>query len=207
MLIPLIPWKITPVILSNEKVSLIPITLNDYDTLHELLVTENMDNYWYTAIPNVKTLRSEIENRIALASTNDMITFVVIDKLKNQTVGMTSYTAIDKQNHRLEIGYTWYIPSAQKTHINLNCKLLLLTHAFESLQANAIEFRTHSMNFQSQNAIIKLGAKLDGVLRSHRCQVDEHGHKVLRDTHVYSILQHEWLTVKVNLKHRLQKYE
>jgi RimJ/RimL family protein N-acetyltransferase len=102
---------------------------------------------------------------------------------------------IDAVNHRVEIGSTWYRKSVQRTAINTQCKLLLLTHAFEALGCIAVEFRTHAFNHQSRKGIERLGAKLDGILRSH--QIAANG--TLRDTYVYSIIASEWPTVKANL--------
>ena len=108
---------------------------------------------------------------------------------------------MDETNRRLEIGHTWYAQSVQRTAINTECKLLLLTHAFETLRCIAVEFRTHWMNHQSRAAIARLGAKQDGVLRNHQRMPDGS----LRDTVVFSIIESEWLTVKRHLQYKLEQ--
>ena len=115
---------------------------------------------------------------------------------------MTTYLNGDAVNKRLEIGATWYRKSAQRSGINTECKLLLLQHAFEVLQCIAVEFRTHFFNHQSQRAILRLGAKLDGVLRSHQLASDG----TLRDTCVYSIIASEWPTVKSHLRWQMLRW-
>jgi RimJ/RimL family protein N-acetyltransferase len=116
-------------------------------------------------------------------------------------IGATRYCNIDSTNKRLEIGYTWYALSYQRSAINTECKLLLLTHAFEVLDCNAVEFRTDWFNQRSQKAIERLGAKRDGILRSHMILPDGR----VRDTVVYSILKHEWAGVKANLEFKLKR--
>jgi RimJ/RimL family protein N-acetyltransferase len=112
---------------------------------------------------------------------------------------MTTYCNVDAVNRRVEIGYTWYRTSVQRTALNTECKLLLLAHAFDTLGCIAVEFRTSSFNVRSRRAIERLGAKLDGVLRSHAV----HSNGSLRDTYVYSIIAAEWPAVRANLEHQL----
>lgn len=126
-----------------------------------------------------------------------------LDKSTGKIIGTTRYCNIDVPNKRLEIGYTWYAKSYQKTGVNKACKYLLLQHAFEKLNAIAVEFRTHWHNHPSRTAILKLGAKQDGILRSHRIQADGS----LRDTVVFSIIQPEWTTVKKSLEFQMHKYD
>jgi RimJ/RimL family protein N-acetyltransferase len=119
----------------------------------------------------------------------------VIDAATAKAVGMTTYTNVDATNRRVEIGATWYRKSMQRSAINTQCKMLLLEHAFESLRCIAVEFRTHAFNARSRRAIERLGAKLDGILRSH--QLAANG--TLRDTCVYSIIACEWPAVRAHL--------
>jgi RimJ/RimL family protein N-acetyltransferase len=128
-----------------------------------------------------------------------MLPFAVIANSNNKAAGMTTYMNADAANRRLEIGSTWYRKSVQRTQLNSECKLLLLQHAFETLDCIAVEFRTHFFNRQSRTAIERLGAKLDGILRSH--QLAANG--TLRDTCVYSIVAAEWPAVKANLSWHL----
>jgi RimJ/RimL family protein N-acetyltransferase len=134
-----------------------------------------------------------------------MCPFAVIDPATGQAVGMTTYMNIDAANRRVEIGSTWYRQSAQRTPLNTEAKRLLLAHAFEQLKCIAVEFRTHFFNQQSRRAIERLGAKLDGVLRSH--QINPHPLAVgaLRDTCVYSIIASEWPNVRAHLDYQLSR--
>ena len=115
---------------------------------------------------------------------------------------MTTYLNADAVNKRLEIGATWYRKSVQRSGINTECKMLLLQHAFEALNCIAVEFRTHFFNHRSRRAILRLGAKLDGILRNHQLASDG----TLRDTCVYSIIAGEWPTVKSHLTWQMQKW-
>jgi len=160
---------------------------------------------WYTTIPAPQAMRAEIERRLALQAAGSMLPFAVREMKSDGTpgrlAGMTTYMHIDAANRRLEIGSTWYRQSVQRTALNTECKLLLLTNAFETLGCIAVEFRTHFFNQQSRKAIERLGAKLDGVLRSH--QIMRNGS--LRDTCVYSLVAGEWPAVKAHLQHQLAR--
>jgi len=139
-----------------------------------------------------------------------MTPFAVMDMRENvpthgKLIGMTTYMNIDAPNRRLEIGSTWYAKSVQRSAINTECKFMLLTHAFELLNAIAVEFRTHWFNQQSRAAIERLGAKLDGVLRHHQINVHPDAKGTLRDTCVYSIIKDEWPAAKAHLTYRLGK--
>lgn len=160
---------------------------------------------WYTSIPAPKAMRAEIERRLNLHVHGSMLPFAVREMKSDGTpgrfAGMTTCMNIDMDNRRLEIGSTWYRQSAQRTALNTECKLMLLGHAFDTLDCIAVEFRTHFFNHQSRKGIERLGAKLDGVLRSH--QLCANGS--LRDTCVYSIIASEWPAVKAHLTHQLAK--
>ena len=140
----------------------------------------------------------EIDRRLGLQAAGSMLPFTVFDA-DGRIVGMTTYMNIDAANRRVEIGSTWYAKSAQRGPLNTQCKLLLLRHAFETLNCIAVEFRTHFFNHQSRRAIERLGAKQDGILRSH--QIAPNG--TLRDTVVYSITAAEWPTVQTHLEFQL----
>src|SRR5262249_14106457 len=122
---------------------------------------------WYTFIPAPENMRADIEQKLLLQANGIRLSFAVIDNRLRTAIGVTSYLNIDAPNRRLEIGGTWYRKSAQRTAINTECKLMLLSHAFETLDCVAVEFRTHFFNRRSRAGIERLGAKLDGVLRSH----------------------------------------
>jgi RimJ/RimL family protein N-acetyltransferase len=156
---------------------------------------------WYTMIPEPDGISDEIQRRLELREQGNMLPFTIIDKSSEKPVGMTTYMNIDAISPRLEIGSTWICPSVQKTLINTECKYLLLQHAFEELHCIAVEFRTHFVNHQSRRAIERLGAKFDGVIRSH--MIMQNG--TVRDTAIYSILRGEWPTVQANLQWQLEK--
>ena len=174
------------------------------DQKHEQDLRESVEDgqlyeLWYTTVPKAEGIRLEIERRLALREVGSMFPFAVIEQSSTKAVGMTTYMNIDALNKRVEIGSTWYRKAIQRTPINTECKLLLMTHAFEELNCIAVEFRTHIMNQKSRQSIERLGAKLDGILRSH--SILENG--TLRDTAVYSVIESEWPAVKVNLQHKL----
>ncbi len=152
---------------------------------------------WFTSVPTPHTTENWVHTRLA-----DPVgcTFVVRG-LDGAVIGSTSYLNIDGPNRRLEIGATWYVTEARRTGVNTEAKLLLLTHAFDALGCVAVEFRTHFFNTVSRTAIERLGAKQDGVLRSHQLLAD--GSR--RDTVVYSFLDIEWPALRSNLKHRLDR--
>lgn len=155
---------------------------------------------WFTSAPTPESADEWIAGRLAAQTPDTGLTFVVRDK-RGDVVGSSSYCHVDNPNRRLEIGYTWYRQSVRRTGVNTESKLLLLTHAFDELGCVAVEFRTHFFNSTSRAAIERLGAKLDGVLRSHQLLPD--GSR--RDTVVYSILDIEWPSVRNNLLFRLDR--
>jgi RimJ/RimL family protein N-acetyltransferase len=187
--------------LHGQQVSVVPLSHSHHDDLVEALKDGELWNLWYTTIPTPDRLRSEIDRRLELQKQGSMIPFAVIEKSTNEAVGMTTFMNIDAVNRRVEIGSTWYRKRVQRSALNTECKLLLLTHAFEQISCIAVEFRTNFFNQQSRVAIERLGAKLDGVLRQHQIA----GNGILRDTCVYSILDREWPTVKAHLTHQLCK--
>jgi N-acetyltransferase len=145
-------------------------------------------------------MAAEIERRLGLLARDSMLPFTVLDA-DGRVAGMTTYMNVDGANRHVEIGSTWYAKRVQRSALNTECKLMLLTHAFEMLDCIAVEFRTHRLNTQSRRAIERLGAQLDGILRSH--QISPNGS--LRDTAVYSITAAEWPTVRAHLQFQLRK--
>jgi N-acetyltransferase len=184
-----------PVTLRSERVNLEPLDQRHCDDLVEAVKDGALWTLWYTSVPSPEGMQADIERRLALQAAGSMLPFTVVDNTTGRAVGMTTYMNVDANNRHVEIGSTWYRKSVQRTALNTQCKLMLLTHAFETLDCIAVEFRTHAFNHQSRRAIERLGAKLDGVLRSH--QIASNG--TLRDTYVYSIIASEWPTVKANL--------
>lgn len=185
----------------GKYVSVVPLTKEHETDLADAAADGDLHKLWYTMIPEPEDVGLEIERRISLRKEGSMLPFAIIDKSNGRAVGMTTYMNIDAPNRRVEIGSTWYRKSVQRSPINTECKLLLLEHAFEKLECVCVEFRTHFINHQSRRAIERLGAKLDGILRSNMVMANG----TIRDTAVYSIVAHEWPTVKANLKWQLDK--
>jgi RimJ/RimL family protein N-acetyltransferase len=191
---------VAPHSLHGQHVSLVPLGQSHRDDLIEATRDGELWKLWYTTIPTPESMSAEIDRRLGLQQQQSMLPFAVIEKSSGQAVGMTAFMHIDAANRRVEIGSTWYRKRVQRSALNTECKLLLLTHAFDELQCIAVEFRTHFFNHRSRAAIERLGARLDGVLRQHMFA----SNGTLRDTCVYSILDREWPTVKANLLYRLE---
>ena len=191
---------IAPVTLHGPHAALEPLTGDHRAALVEAVKDGELWKLWYTAIPTPEGMQAEIERRLGLQERGSMLPFTVKDAA-GRVVGMTTYMNIDSANHRVEIGSTWYASSAQRSALNTQCKLLLLTHAFETLDCIAVEFRTSFFNQRSRAAIQRLGAKPDGILRSHM----RHADGSLRDTCVYSIIAAEWPSVKSHLQFQLTR--
>jgi N-acetyltransferase len=190
------------VTLQGKHATLVPLTMAHHDGLCEAVRDGELWKLWYTSIPSPEAMAKEIDRRLGLQQLGSMNPFCVLDA-KGDPIGMTTYMNIDQENRRLEIGSTWYRQSAQRTAINTECKLLLLRHAFMKLDCIAVEFRTHFFNHQSRRGIERLGAKLDGVLRSHQINRHPDAKASIRDTCVYSILVNEFPAVDANLSFRL----
>ena len=193
------PW-LEPVSLSGPHAQLKPLSQDHCDGLTEAVKDGELWKLWYTFIPKAEDMRKEIDRRLGLQAEGSMLPFTVFDADGN-IAGMTTYMNVDAPNRRVEIGSTWYAKRVQRSALNTQCKLLLLSHAFEKLDCIAVEFRTHFFNHQSRRGIERLGAKLDGILRNH--QIAPNG--TLRDTVVYSIIPSEWPTVKAHLNYQLNE--
>jgi len=193
-------WPL-PTTLQGEHVTVAPLRGDHHDALVDVVRDGEIWKLWYTKVPSPEGMQADIERRLGLQERGSMLPFVIVDKARNKIVGATSYMNIDADNRRVEIGSTWYAQSAQRTGINTECKYLMLSHAFETLDCIAVEFRTHHLNRQSRAAIERLGAKLDGILRSHWRLANG----ALRDTCVYSIVAAEWPTVKAHLEWQMTK--
>ena len=194
-----------PVTLSGAHVQLEPLRVEHHDALVEAVRDGELWQLWYTAIPTPEGMAAEIERRLQLQAQGSMCPFAVIDPTTGLAVGMTTYMNIDAIHRRVEIGSTWYRRSMQRTPLNTEAKRLLLAHAFEQLNCIAVEFRTHFFNQPSRRAIERLGAKLDGVLRSHQINRHPMGAGALRDTCVYSIIASEWPNVRAHLDFQLSR--
>lgn len=182
-----------PRVLRDRGVRLEPLTEDHDDELGRAVL--ELDELWTTLQPTPETLSAYLREARAMVRAGSARVFVVRAEESGAVVGCTRYCNVDAVNRRLEIGYTWLVPSARRTGVNTAAKYALLSHAFEEGRAIAVEFRTHWHNRRSRAAIERLGAKLDGVLRQHRRDPDG----AFRDTVVYSILDSEWPTVRKGL--------
>ena len=189
----------TPILLRGVGVALEPLTHAHHDDLCDATRDGELWKLWYTIVPSPEGMRAEIDRRNTLLQKGTMLPWAVRDLASGKVVGMTTYMNIEAEKPRVEIGSNWYARSVQRTALNTECKLLLLTHAFDTLDCIAVEFRTSFFNFPSRRAIERLGAKSDGILRNHMRMPDG----TLRDTCVYSILPGEWPAVKKNLLFKL----
>lgn len=194
---------IDPLTLTGRHVTLEPLALQQRDALALAAADGEVWRRWYTSVPAPAAMQAEIQRRLELQAQGSMLPFAVRRNDTGALCGMTTYMNVDRTNHRVEIGSTWYAGSAQRTAVNTEAKLLLLTHAFETLDCIAVEFRTHWMNQPSRAAIARLGAKQDGILRNHQRLADGS----LRDTVVFSIIESEWPMVRRHLQFKLERQE
>jgi RimJ/RimL family protein N-acetyltransferase len=193
------PW-LEPITLRGAHARLEPLSQDQCPGLTEAVKDGELWKLWYTFVPTADGMAREIERRLGLQAAGSMLPFTVFDA-DGKISGMTTYMNVDTPNRRVEIGSTWYAKRVQRSAVNTECKLLLLTHAFEKLDCIAVEFRTHFFNQQSRRGIERLGAKQDGILRSHSIAANG----TLRDTVVYSIIASEWPTVKAHLEYQLNE--
>ena len=191
---------IEPVTLVGRHATIEPLDASHVAPLAEAASDGELWRLWYTGVASPERMAGYVAAALDMRERYDAMPFVVRDAT-GAVVGSTRYFNVDVANRRLEIGHTWYARRAQRTPLNTECKLLLLTHAFEKLGCIAVEFRTHRLNTQSRRAIERLGAQLDGVLRAH--QIGRDG--TLRDTAVYSITAAEWPTVRSHLDWQLTR--
>jgi len=189
------------VVLSGYGVSLLPMTLSHEEGLKAAAADGELWRLRVTSVPEPAETRAYIETALAGKRASQRLPFVVVNDEDGQIIGSTSFHDIVPAVRRLEIGYTWYAKRVQRTHVNTACKLLLLTHAFETLKSNVVGWRTDNFNFASQRAIERLGAKKDGVIRGHALRRDG----TIRDTVMYSLHAGEWPEVKAHLLARLDR--
>jgi RimJ/RimL family protein N-acetyltransferase len=192
------PWP-PAVTLRGDHAILQPLSRDHIPALAEAVKDGDLWALWVTSVASPEEMAADVDRRLGLRDVGSSLPFTVLAVASGEPIGMTTYMNIDAVNRRLEIGATWYRRAVQRTPVNTECKLMLLRQAFEELGCIAVEFRTHFFNVASRRAIERLGAKLDGVLRSH--SIGRTGE--LRDTCVYSIIQSEWPAVRENLAWRL----
>jgi RimJ/RimL family protein N-acetyltransferase len=192
---------VEPVILSARGVELVPLALEHEAGLRAAASDGALWNLRVTSVPEPEYTRKYIEDALAMREAGNRFAFAVRDSATGTVLGSSSYHDIIPAVKRVEIGYTWYGKSSQRSHVNTTCKLLLLTHAFEVLQCNVVGWRTDNFNFASQAAIERLGAKKDGVIRGHALRRDG----TIRDTVMYSLRAGEWPEVKAQLLYLLDR--
>ena len=188
--------------LLGEHVILEPLSLDHVPGLTLAASDGELWKLWFTQIPDADGMKAYVEYALACENQGEAVAFAVRDKVSGNIIGCTRICHWDQPNRRLEIGYTWYGEAYQRSSVNTECKLLLLSYAFEQLDAIAVEFRTHWHNHKSRAAIARLGAKQDGVLRNHKIHPDGE----IRDTVVFSIIANEWPVVKKSLCYKQQQY-
>lgn len=192
--------KILDLHIEGNLVRLEPMDILHRNDLLSAATDGQLWDLWFTSVPSEFSIDDYMSKAFRDRDQGLAYPFVIIRKADNKIVGSTRYCNMEPANRRLEIGYTWYAQSVQRTGVNTECKYLLLRHAFEQLDLIAVEFRTHWYNTKSRNAILRLGAKQDGVLRNHRIDADG----AIRDTVVFSIIRDEWLAVKRSLEFKIR---
>lgn len=185
--------------LTGNLARLEPLAPEHAEELAEAVAEGDLYKTWYTRLPSPDGMAAEIRNRLSQHDDGTVVPWTIRRRSDNRAIGMTTFLNIRADNRRLEIGSTWIARSAQGTGLNTEVKLLQLTHAFETLDCIAVEFRTHWHNHQSRRAIAALGAKQDGVLRNHDLWQDG----TVRDVVVFSIIDGEWPTVRLSLTEKL----
>ena len=192
---------VEPITLSARGVTLAPLALEHEAGLRAAAADGALWNIRVTSVPEPQDTRKYIEDALAMREAGNRFAFCVLDETSGRVLGSSSYHDILPAVKRVEIGYTWYAKSVQRSHVNSTAKLLLMTHAFETLGCNVVGWRTDNFNFASQAAIERLGAHKDGVLRGHALRRDG----TIRDTVMYSLRAGEWPEVKAQLLHSLDK--
>lgn len=196
------PW-LEDTDMTSRSVTLTPMLSSHRNELVRAASDGELWNLWFTSVPGEKSIDDYIGFALSEKAAGRALPFVVRENDTGDIIGSTRFCNIENVHRRAEIGYTWYAKRSQRTSVNSECKLSMLSYAFESRGAIAIEFRTHASNTPSRNAILRLGAKHDGILRQHMLLADGS----FRDTYVYSILNSEWPAVKKSLEDKLRKWD
>ena len=192
---------VEPVTLSGPGITLLPLALDHEAGLRTAAADGELWNIRVTSVPEPEHTRKYIEDALAMREAGNRFAFAVTETETGKVLGSSSYHDILPAVKRVEIGYTWYAKSVQRSHVNTTAKLLLMTHAFETLGCHVVGWRTDNFNFDSQKAIERLGAKKDGVIRGHALRRDG----TIRDTVMYSLRSGEWPEVKTQLLYLLNK--
>ena len=192
---------VEPVTLAARGIELVPLALLHEDGLRAAACDGELWKIRVTSVPEPEHTRAYIENALAMREAGNRFAFAVLDAATGKVLGCTSYHDIVPAVRRVEIGWTWYARRCQRTHVNTTAKLLMMTHAFETLACEVVGWRTDNFNFASQAAIERLGAKKDGVIRGHALRRDG----TIRDTVMYSMRRGEWPEAKAQLLYLLNK--
>jgi RimJ/RimL family protein N-acetyltransferase len=192
---------VQPVTLSGRGVELVPLGLEHEAGLRAAAADGELWNLRITSVPEPEQTRAYIEDALKAREAGHRFAFAVRDQATGTVLGSSSYHDILPAVKRVEIGYTWYAARCQRTHVNTTCKLMLLTHAFDTMGCNVVGWRTDNFNHASQRAIERLGARKDGVIRGHALRRDG----TIRDTVMYSLRSGEWPEVKAQLLYMLDK--
>jgi len=192
---------LSPVMLEGRHVRLEPLTREHIAPLQRATADGELWKLWYTTVPAPDGVDAYVDEALAMQAEGSALPFAVRSLASGDIVGCTRYCHADAKNRRVEIGYTWYAASVQRTGVNTECKRLLLRHAFEALHCIRVELRTHWHNQKSRAAIARLGARQDGVLRNDRILADGS----YRDTVVFSIIASEWPAVNRHLAFKLEQ--
>lgn len=192
---------VEPVTLSAHGVALVPLSLAHEDGLKAAAADGELWKLRITSVPEPENTRKYIEDALAMREAGNRFAFAVTDSATGEVLGSTSYHDIIPAVRRVEIGYTWYAKSHQRTHVNTVCKLLMMGHAFDTLGCHVVGWRTDNYNFASQRAIERLGARKDGVIRGHALRRDG----TIRDTVMYSMRSGEWPEAKAQLLYLLRQ--
>ncbi|WP_438999984.1 GNAT family N-acetyltransferase [Variovorax beijingensis] len=192
---------VEPVTLKARDLALVPLALGHEEGLRAAAADGELWKLRVTSVPEPHETRAYIETALQGREAGHRFAFAVTEAETGAVLGSTSFHDILPAVKRVEIGYTWYARRCQRTHVNTTCKLLMLTHAFDTLGCNVVGWRTDNFNFASQRAIERLGAKKDGVIRGHAMRRDG----TIRDTVMYSLAAGEWPEVKAQLLYLLDK--
>ncbi len=193
---------VRPIVLEGGGIRLEPLTEQYHDALAAAAADGRLWELWFIAVPPPEGMRTYVADALQGQRDGHMLPWAVRDLASGTIIGSTRYHDIIRSIDRVEIGYTWYAQSRQRTHVNTTCKLLLLRHAFEALGCKVVGLRTDNFNFRSQRAIAALGAKQDGVIRHYGLRRDG----TVRDVVMYSILAAEWPDVRRHLELRLARH-
>ena len=192
---------VEPVTLKSRGIALVPLTLAHEDGLRAAAADGELWNIRVTSVPEPQDTRGYIEAALKMREDGNRFAFAVTDQASGSVLGTTSFHDILPAVKRVEIGYTWYARRCQRTHVNTTCKLLMMSHAFDALGCQVVGWRTDNFNHASQQAIERLGARKDGVIRGHALRRDG----TIRDTVMYSLRSGEWPEVKAQLLYLLDK--